>query len=147
MAVLFMFASSLSHSTGVHIGTRWLGRSRSLLAVDLLVAILLRTFYSWLAHHASLLSFLAGVLDVLSAGLFVLGTKVLGAIAGQPGGELAQLGLEARNGFSVHVGLSDHLGKIDDHAAEVLSAIAITWSFAFPIFVFAGLPELADLFA
>ena len=92
-----------------------------------------------------LLSQLAGILNVLGARLFVLGTEVLHGIAAEPGGEFAEFGLEACHGFRVHVGLGDHFREVDDHAGEVFGPVAVPWSSAFPLLVFARLPELADL--
>ena len=82
---------------------------------------------------------------ILSSRLLVLGAEESSAVPAQPGAELAELGLQARDGFGVHVGLRDHLGKVDDHAGEVFRAVAVARAFAFPVFVFARFPELADL--
>lgn len=51
--------------------------------------------------------------NVLGTGLLVFGAEELGTVAAEPGAELGELLLEARDRLLVHVGLCDDLGHVD----------------------------------
>jgi hypothetical protein len=102
------------------------------------------------------------ILDILRTGLLILRAEESPTVPREPGAELADLLAQPVHRLGVHVGLRDELGEVDcvdvskeekrggtkeqtKHATEVLGSVDVAGAFAFPLRVFAGFPEVADL--
>lgn len=108
-----------------------------------------------------LLSRSTSLLDVFGTWLLVFGAEEAVTVSRQPIGELDQFCLQSRDLFCIQIGLSCDLWHVGctrlvtapegevkshtEHSADEFTTIAISWTFALPVFVLARLPEFAHL--